>query len=103
MENAIRHGIYEKGRKGGNVTIHTGQKEDSWVIRVQDDGVGFDVGLFMEEMKKSDIESTGIRNIEFRLRHVMGASVDIQSIKNIGTSVTINLPKEGKRNESNNR
>lgn len=41
VENAIKHGIGHKPG-GGTVTIHTHEEDDAYVIRVSDDGEGFD-------------------------------------------------------------
>jgi LytS/YehU family sensor histidine kinase len=81
VENAIRHGIYERGLTGGTVTIHSGETEDNWVITVEDDGVGFDVDAYMKEMAEGSRDSTGLKNIIFRLEKVMGGHVDITSTR----------------------
>lgn len=94
VENAIRHGIYERGPRGGRVILRTVEREDAWVIVIEDDGVGFDVRSYRKDYCSGDKDSTGIRNILFRLDKVMGAAVDIKSDINVGTTVTIVVPKQ---------
>ncbi len=100
VENAIRHGIYERGEQGGNVTIRTAENDAAVLITVEDDGVGFDVAAFRTELSSGKRDSTGLKNITFRLDKVMHASVDIRSRIGTGTAVTITIPKEEKPNES---
>lgn len=93
VENAIRHGIYERGIQGGTVRLKTEEKEHAWIIEVQDDGVGFDVEAYFNGIASGKQDSTGIKNINFRLDKVMGASMKIESRPGIGTTVTIEVPK----------
>lgn len=58
------------------------------MITVEDDGVGFD----MEELDKE--KSVGIRNIRFRLLHLVNGTLDIASEVGKGTTVTITIPKK---------
>lgn len=94
VENAIRHGIYERGAAGGLVTISTRELEDGILIAVEDDGIGFDVEGFKSKALSGDHDSTGLNNIKFRLDKVMNAKIDIKSRPGKGTRVTITLPKE---------
>jgi len=57
-------------------------------ITVEDDGVGFDV----RELSKEN--SVGIRNIRFRLRHLVNGTLDITSKIGTGTTVTITIPRK---------
>lgn len=95
VENAIKHGV---SKKQGNGTIILRAKEDGnrVVITVEDDGVGFD----MKELDKE--KSVGLRNIRFRLQHLVNGTFEIKSEVGIGTTVTITIPKE-KKNENNLR
>ena len=93
VENAIRHGVYQRGERGGTVLIQTREMEDSWQITVQDTGVGFDVEAFQKNLSNGG-DSTGLKNIMFRLSKVMGGTVDITSTKGTGTTVIITVPKE---------
>ena len=93
VENAIRHGIYERGEAGGTVIISTFEKDDSICIVVKDDGVGFDPDMFRSEMTTGQRDSTGLNSIIFRLDKMMHASVDIKSDIGVGTCVTITVPR----------
>lgn len=97
VENSIRHGIYERGVDGGTVIIRTKDTKNAWIVEVEDDGVGFDFEKFTSEVESGKRDSTGIKNITFRFDKVMNAKVDIKSVLNQGTKVTIKIPKGGKR------
>lgn len=100
VENAIRHGIYERGVRGGTVTIKTSESEDHVFVVVEDNGVGFDIKSVQTEIFSGKRDSTGLKNIMFRLDKIMRASIDIKSRIGIGTTVTITIPKEKRENES---
>lgn len=100
VENAVRHGVYQRGPAGGAVTIRTESKKDRVIITVSDTGVGFDSDAFLQGLSKKHRDSTGLRNLIFRLEHIMQAKVDIHSVIGVGTTVTISIPK-GDNNESN--
>lgn len=88
VENAIKHGA-TKNIEGGNVVLAAWETEDAFVVRVTDDGPGFDVStLEGEEMK-----SHGLRNILFRLKQVIGAEIVFDSHIDQGTEVTVTIPK----------
>ncbi|MBR2666577.1 MAG: histidine kinase [Oscillospiraceae bacterium] len=100
VENAIRHGIYQRGEAGGTVVIRTAEKEAAWKITVEDTGVGFDVQEYYSALAAGELDSTGLKNIMFRLDKVMHSSLEIKSTVNVGTTVTITIPKEKRENES---
>ncbi|MBO4694009.1 MAG: histidine kinase [Clostridia bacterium] len=100
VENAIRHGIYERGEEGGVVTIKTVESEGNICVTVEDTGVGFDVEAYQEELSSGEKDSTGLKNIMFRLDKMMRASVDIKSRIGVGTKVTITIPREKRKDES---
>ena len=105
VENAIKHGLIEQDRSGvillrterkagqpGEAENHGAGKpsgEAGWIeITVSDNGVGF----VPEESGSPD--SVGIRNVRYRLEHMVGGSLSIQSVPGEGTVVTIRLPEE---------
>lgn len=101
VENAIRHGIYERGVTGGDLWISTGETKNDWFILIKDNGVGFSVEEYESEKKAGCSDSTGLENIEFRMKKVMGAMLEVDSEKGKGTKVKLTIPK-GEKNESNN-
>lgn len=56
VENSIRHGIYQRGMKGGTVRIATSKNDGFYTISVKDDGVGFDDEPIMLKSFKRLIE-----------------------------------------------
>jgi len=103
VENAIRHGIYQRGAKGGTVTVRSRETPGTWEIEVTDDGVGFDSDAMKRNVSAGLKDSTGLTNIVFRLDKVMHAGVDIKSVPGEGTRVVISVPKGGTENEGDNR
>lgn len=89
VENAIKHGVSKK-QGNGTIILRTRRSDGNVVITVEDDGMGFD----MAELEKET--SVGIRNIRFRLEHLVHGKMDITSEVGRGTTVTIIIPKENK-------
>ena len=85
MENAIRHGVGGKP-EGGTVCLETLRENDDAVVRIIDDGAGFDCATML------DATGVGLRNSRFRLQNMVGAEMDIQSQCGAGTTVTIRIP-----------
>ena len=94
VENAIRHGIYERGKQGGTVIIKTEETERATVVTVTDNGVGFDKDAYFHAVASGRQDSTGLKNTMFRLEKVMRASVSIDSRIGDGTTVTVMIPKD---------
>lgn len=92
VENAIRHGVFERGTEGGTVLVRTARLNDSCVITVEDDGVGFDFEATMKEVKSGERDSTGLFNLIFRFEHLMNAKVMIDSSVGKGTKITVTIP-----------
>ena len=103
VENAIRHGIYGRGPEGGVVYVRTRERADRWIVEIEDTGVGFDVEEYYRRQRIGEGDSTGLRNIQFRLEKVMGASLKVESKIGIGTKVTVSIPKTEERDESDYR
>lgn len=88
VENAVRHGICKK-KEGGTITITANEEPDCYIVRVCDDGVGFD-----PTRKKDDGKAhIGIENVRNRLRTMCGGSLEIKSVPGSGTTATIKIPK----------
>lgn len=90
VENAVKHGIFLR-EDGGTVCISTRRTEKGVEICVRDDGVGFD------PMRQSDTHRShiGITNVRSRLEALCNGTLTIDSVKNVGTTVTIFLPEGG--------
>ncbi|MDO4540299.1 MAG: histidine kinase [Syntrophomonadaceae bacterium] len=89
VENAIKHGICKK-REGGTVWVRTREEPGAYVIRVEDDGVGF-----APEDIAAAAGSSGIRNIRFRLEAMMGGTVEIGVRPGGGTVAVVRIPRSG--------
>ena len=87
VENAIKHGLTKK-QGGGSVILRTWEDGENIKISVEDDGVGF------EPSALDKAHSVGLRNIRYRLQHLAHGTLDIQSQPNVGTTVTITIPKK---------
>lgn len=94
VENAIKHGLYEKADVGGTVVLKTWESDDTWEISVRDNGVGFDPETVKKEIEGGTRDSTGLNNLVFRLENMMGAKVDLNSSIGVGTEVNIHIPKK---------
>lgn len=89
VENAIRYGVTRR-EIGGTVTVSTWEDACSWYVRIADDGVGFDP-MQRQYDGRSHI---GISNTRERLESMCGGTLEVESERDVGTSVTITLPKE---------
>lgn len=87
VENAIKHGLRKK-LSGGTIVLRTWEDGETIKISIEDDGVGF---------KSAELEketSVGLKNIRYRLQHLMHGTLDITSEVGVGTIVTITIPKK---------
>lgn len=94
VENAIRHGIYERGKGGGTVIVRTARRENNIEIVVEDNGVGFDYDTIMQKIKDGKRDSTGMFNLIFRFENILNATVQVESRLHIGTRITVLIPNE---------
>lgn len=88
VENAIKHGIC-KAESGGTVRICSFETDQYYCVTVSDDGIGFDVQKEPDDGRRH----LGIANTRYRIREMMGGSLDIESTPGKGTIVTIKIPK----------
>lgn len=85
VENAIKHGLTPKPQ-GGTVVLRTWKEEKNVFISIEDDGIGFDP-------ETVDVtKSVGLENVRLRLHHMVGGSLQIESVPGHGTIVTIRIP-----------
>ena len=87
VENAVRYGISMMGHKG-TVIISTEEIEGDIIIKVADDGKGFDVA----NADLDGINHVGIKNVQDRFERILGGSVSVISEVGKGTTVTFFIP-----------
>ena len=78
-----------KLQKGGKIRVVSYQTDTDYCVMVEDDGVGFDADVLLDERKH-----VGIRNIRGRLKAMVNGTLEINSSKGVGTTVLIKIPKE---------
>ena len=88
VENAIKHGILKKF-EGGTVTLKTYEDENSYIVEVIDDGVGFD----MEKVDFNDNVHIGLNNVRHRIITMSNGDIKFESALNKGTKVVVHLLK----------
>ena len=88
VENAIKHGLM-KLSKGGTIKVVSYETDTEYRVLVEDDGVGFDTSVLLDERKH-----VGIRNIRGRLGAMVNGTLEIESGVGEGTKVFITIPKE---------
>ncbi len=74
----------QKHAGGQNVFVTLMDHDDALVLTVEDDGIGFDL--------REDSQGIGLKNIRSRVAMINGV-VDVESSKNSGTLVNIEVPK----------
>ena len=88
VENAIKHGLMPLDR-GGSVHVASWETPSSYCVCIEDDGVGFDANILLDERKH-----IGLRNIRERLEATVNGSLSIESTIGKGTKVLLSIPKE---------
>ncbi|MBQ9234124.1 MAG: histidine kinase [Lachnospiraceae bacterium] len=94
VENAIRHGISMTGKKG-TVRISTLAKDDNIIVKIEDNGKGFDV----DSVEFDGINHVGIKNVANRLKRILNGKIKVESEVGYGTIVTFYIPRENVRKE----
>ena len=92
VENAIKHGITQRRRHQGTLTISSREGKRSWFVFVRDDGVGFDPTAAPSDSRTH----LGIENVRSRLELLCGGTLTIESTPGEGTTCRIRIPKEAK-------
>lgn len=90
VENAIKHGLLTPG-KSGTVSLSSRMENGIIIIRIEDDGMGFEP----EALKKED--AVGIRNVRYRVENMVGGTLEISSVTGKGTKAEIRIPGEAKK------
>ena len=88
VENAVRHGIIMRD-EGGTITIKTEETENSYIVMVSDDGIGFSPDAIPTEGSSH----IGIQNVRKRLQTMCSGTLEIISVPGKGTTATITIPK----------
>jgi signal transduction histidine kinase len=68
------------------------ETDAEYCISVEDDGVGFDTSVLIDERKH-----VGLRNIRERLKVMVNGTLEIESTVGVGTKVLVRIPKEVKQ------
>lgn len=92
IENAIRHGLFEKDGQG-NVSLMIQKGDGCMEVIMEDDGVGMTPEL-LERMNSGHQKdgSIGIVNIRKRLLSIPGSAMKIESEVGYGTRVLLSIP-----------
>ena len=98
-ENAINHAIDETQDEALHIAIHAGVTEEEVIFTIEDDGVGMPPEvvdrLLTAPAGKSGI---GVKNVHERIRLTYGEpyGIQVRSVEDEGTCVTIRLPRRKK-------
>ena len=82
--------------QGGTVFLETKETDNAYLITVSDNGIGFDTSLLPQD---SSVH-VGLQNVNYRLKSMCDGKLALASTPEIGTTVTINIPKAGKNYEN---
>ncbi|MHC1787670.1 MAG: sensor histidine kinase [Christensenellales bacterium] len=100
VENSFVHGL-EDSRKDGVVDISIWEEDLALLIRVRDNGMGFDVSSWRQLEPSTDAGQAGrggvaLRNIQRRIELLYGTSfgLSVNSTIGEGTTILITLPLE---------
>ncbi|MDQ0112472.1 sensor histidine kinase [Paenibacillus harenae] len=91
VENAIIHGFAEM-EEGGLIVIKGWYEDDQVLFSVEDNGAGIEKDV-MDRMKSGEVGSTGMPNVEKRIKLLYGNSqgIDVYSLAGKGTKVVIRM------------
>lgn len=96
VENAIRHGLFDK-EGPGHVQVTISLQGSLLTIQVADDGVGMSTIQCAQLMEGSNTHSgIGFTNVRRRVHDLTHGRLEISSVPGIGTTIDITIPlKEG--------
>lgn len=89
VENAVKHGLLAK-KEGGKLKISTKETEYCYEIKVEDNGVGFDMTKPLDD-KRTHV---GIVNTRQRVAGLCDGTLSVGSKIGVGTTITIAIPRE---------
>lgn len=92
VENAIRHGLFEK-EGNGHVQINIKQIKEILFIQVIDNGIGMSETT-IHNLLNGTLQNQGIgfSNVLRRVRKFSNGTVEIYSIENKGTTINVTIP-----------
>ncbi len=89
VENAVHHGVSKK-RGGGWVKLTVKkQSRNEYYVEVDDNGVGIAPEKQKDILSQDFDRSVGLKNINQRLKHFCGSELNIRSIPDAGTAVSM--------------
>lgn len=94
VENAVRHGLAEKG--DGQITIIARDQDAECVIEVEDNGAGEDPERVRRALAGDvELDSVGLGNVDVRLRDTFGDDYGlvVETAPGAGTRVIVRVPK----------
>lgn len=92
IENAIRHGIFDKVAPG-TVSLRITEVDGFIQIVVADDGIGMQPDAVYQMMHREEGKGVGIKNIRKRVASIPDASFVMSSEPGKGTTCSLLLPK----------
>ncbi len=87
VENAVRHGVSKQPGASGTVRIASAEEKDCYIIRIADDGAGFD----MTAAKTG--KHIGIANARARLKMLCSGTLSVTGQPGQGAVCEIRIPK----------
>ncbi len=88
VENAVKHGVTKK-ENGGKIIIVSEAVEDGHMVKIIDNGIGFDVNTVPNDGKMH----VGIRSARERLKNMSNGTLTVKSTPGMGTTVMIFIPE----------
>lgn len=85
VENAVKYGLCKK-EGGGTILIQTHKMNQEVVIKIKDDGIGFDPHIL------EDRKHTGINNVKKRIESLCKGKLNLKTEINKGTEITLTIP-----------
>lgn len=97
VENAVQHGL--RKQKHGKIRISTEWTEAGHLVKIADNGVGFDE----KNPVTQEGHGIGIKNVRYRIETISQGTMQIESHVNEGTTITICIPLESMEHGSDKR
>ena len=104
IENALKHGLYDNGISG-QIDVSVFIQDSLLILKVSDNGCGMD-GATLKRLEQHITDSVtnpnygiGMKNVHSRIQLLFGPQygIGIESVPDIGTTVTITLPAVPKK------